>query len=123
MNISIPKVYMIREGKYVMTVYNHNRIPHVIGFKNYKDAEKAMFHTDTRNVLIHEKISGHQLEIIKTPCVQFGKLHIDTVSNNAFVEYAQRPQRPRLTLVEDLYADTAEHLLYNFTVLNEETLI
>ena len=117
---SISNVFMIREGRYVMTVYNKNKVPHVIGFKNYKDAERAMFQTDTRNVLIHEKITGNQLEIIKTPCVQFGKLHIDIVNNNTFLEYANRPEKPYITLIEQISADTTEHLLFNFTILNDK---
>lgn len=120
MNTTISKVFMIREERYVMTVYNKNRKPHVIGFRNYKDAEKAMFQTDTRNVLIHEKITGHQLEIIKTPCVQFGKVHIDIVDTNSFLDYANRPEKPYITLIENLSADTTEHLLFDFTILNEE---
>lgn len=111
---------MIREGKYVMTVYNKNKVPHVIGFKHYKDAEKAMFQTDTRTVMIHEKINGHQLEIIKTPCVQFGKLHIDTVDSNTFLEYANRPQQPKIALVESLYANTQEHLLFDFIIISDD---
>lgn len=114
------KVFMIREGKYVMTVYNKNKVPHVIGFKHYKDAEKAMFQTDTRTVMIHEKINGHQLEIIKTPCVQFGKLHIDTVNSSTFLEYANRPQQPKIALVENLSANTQEHLLFDFVVISDD---
>ena len=117
MNTSISKVFMIREGRYVMTVYNKNKVPHVIGFRNYKDAEQAMFQTDTRTVLIHEKITGHQLEIIKAPCVQFGKLHIDSVCSQTFLGYASRPQRPRIALVENLSANTNDHLLFDFIVL------
>jgi hypothetical protein len=111
---------MIREGRYVMTVYNKNKVPHVIGFKHYKDAEKAMFQTDTRTVMIHEKINGHQLEIIKAPFVQFGKLHIDTVNSSTFLEYANRPQQPKIALVESLYANTQEHLLFDFIIISDE---
>jgi hypothetical protein len=113
------KVFMIREGKYVMTVYNKNKVPHVIGFRNYKDAEKALFQTDTRTVSIHEKIYGHQLEIIKTPCVQFGKLHIDTVNTMTFLDYANKPQQPKIALVENLLSNTKEHLLFDFVIVSD----
>lgn len=117
MNTINQKVYMIREGKYVMTVYNKQKIPHIIAFKNYRDAQKAKFETDTRNVLIHERITGHQLEIIKRRDVQFGKLYIDEVTNKLLEEYAHRPEKPVVALVEHLKEETPKHLLFNFDIV------
>ena len=117
MNTTTSKVYMIREGKYVMTVYNNKRIPHIIAFKNYKDAERTVFHTDTREPEIYQKMINNQLEIIKKTNVQFGKLHIDEVELNTFAQYAHRPQKPNLTIVNELNNNTDKHLLFDCQVL------
>lgn len=111
------KVYMIREGKYVMTVYNNKRIPHVIGFKNYKDAERTVFHIDTRETENYQKMINNQLEIIKKTNVQFGKLHIDEVELHKFAQYADRPQKPILTIVNELKSNNSKHLLFDCEVL------
>lgn len=117
MNTISSKVYMVREGRYVMTVYNNKRIPHVIGFKNYKDAENAIFQIDTRDTEVYQKMINNQLEIIKKKDAQFGKLHIDEVELNKFAEYAKRPQKPYLTIVNKLRNNTDKHLLFDCDVL------
>ena len=114
---TIPKVYMIREGRYVMTVYNRIRIPHIIGFKNYKDAEKVLYHTDTRSSMTYQKITDNQLEIIKKQCVQFGKLHIDEVNLETFANYAYRAEKPNLTIVNEMKANTDKHILFECQTL------
>ena len=121
MNTTSSKVYMIREGRYVMTVYNNKRIPHIIGFKNYKDAERTVFHTDTRDSEEYQKMINNQLEIIKKTNTQFGKLHIDEVELNTFSQYAYRPQKPNLTIVNELKMNTDKHLLFDCQVLENNT--
>lgn len=114
---TIPKVYMIREGRHVMTVYNNKRIPLVIGFKNYKDAERTLFHIDTRDSEIYHKMKNNQLEIIKKINTQFGKLHIDEVELDKFSQYAHRPQKPNLTIVNEMKANTDKHILFECQTL------
>jgi hypothetical protein len=117
MNTTTSKVFMIREGRNVMTVYNNKRIPHVIGFKNYKDAERTVFHIDTRDTEVYQKMINNQLEIIKKTNVQFGNLQIDEVELHKFAEYALRPQNPNLTIVNELKNNNDKHLLFDCEVL------
>ena len=117
MNTTTSKVFMIREGRNVMTVYNNKRIPHVIGFKNYKDAERTVFHIDTRDTEVYQKMINNQLEIIKKTNVQFGNLQIDEVELHKFAKYALRPQNPNLTIVNELKNNNDKHLLFDCEVL------
>lgn len=115
------KVYMIREGRYVMTVYNNRRIPHVIGFKNYKDAERTVFQIDTIDSEVYQKMINNQLEIIKKTNVQFGKIHIDEVDLDSFAQYIHRAEKPNLVIVNELKTNTDKHLLFHCQVLENTT--
>lgn len=110
---TLSKVYMIREGKHVMTVYDKKKTPYVIGFRNYVDAKKAMFEIDTRYTNKYHKMIDNQLKIMKKPCVQFGSLHIDEVEFNKFIDYIDRPQEPKLSIVNKLNTDNKEYLLFD----------
>jgi hypothetical protein len=113
-------IFMLREGKRVMTVY-HRQVPHVIGFKHLHDVKKALLQIDTRNsdryVSIYTEEQRPKLILVKKPCVQFGKLHLDEVSLQRFFEYRDCEPQPLLLIVEHEIVDTSQYLLYESTIL------
>jgi hypothetical protein len=119
---TIPKnIFMLREGRRVMTVY-HQHVPHVIGFRNVHEVKKALFHLDARDsdryfsIYVDEHRSN--LILVKKPCVQFGKLHLDTITLDAFFRYRDREPHPLLLIVEHEIEETPQYLLYETTILS-----
>lgn len=114
-------IFMLREGRRVMTAY-HRNVPHVIGFKHLHDVKKAMFQIDARDseryFSIYTEDQTPKLILVKKPCVQFGKLHLDTISLETFFKYRDREPHPLLLIVEREIDDTPQYLLYESTILN-----
>lgn len=123
-------VYMLREGNHVMTVY-HKGIPHVIAFSKPKLAKKTLFEIDTRasqssvlqdNSYFHINSTNYntRLDITKKQDVQFGKLHIDDVPYNTFLEYLNHPKAPFLLLLNEEIEDNKKHLLFEGRLVFEK---
>ena len=122
---TIPKsLFMLREGRRVMTVY-HQHVPLVIGFRNVHEVKKALFQVDARDsdryfsIYVDEHLPrAPNLILVKKPCVQFGKLHLDTITLDAFFKYRDREPHPLLVIVEREIEDTPQYLLYETTILS-----
>lgn len=115
-------IFMLREGRRVMTAY-HRHVPHVIGFKHLHDVKKAMFHVDSRDSeryfsIYTEEEQSPKLIFVKKPCVQFGKMHLDTITLDAFFSYRDREPHPLLLIVEHEIEETPQYLLYESTILS-----